>query len=54
MAKRWIKPTRADKKKSKKAYPHHWAWKKQPRKGYKDRLHKCPICGESRKAGSCH
>jgi hypothetical protein len=51
MAKRYIKPTRADKKKYKKAYPHlHWAWKR-PRKGYKDRLHKCPICGESRKAG---
>lgn len=50
MAKRSSVPTRADRKKCKKAYPH-CRWWKQPRKGYKDRLHKCPICGASRKAG---
>lgn len=51
MSKRQIKLTRADKKALKKKYPGHCRWWKQPRKGYKGRLHKCPICGESRKAG---
>lgn len=51
MSKRTVKTTRADKKALKKKYPGHCRWWKQPRKGYKDRLHKCPICGESRKAG---
>lgn len=51
MAKRQIKTARAERKKLKKAYPHHYGWWKQPRKGYKDRLHECPICGASRKAG---
>lgn len=50
MAKRWIKPTRADKKKCKKAYPHHCAWKK-PMKDRKYRLHKCPVCKATLRKG---
>lgn len=44
-----MKP-RANKKKFKKRFPYSDGFK-QPRIGYKDRLHKCPVCGGSRRAG---
>lgn len=47
-----MKP-RAKKKKLKKGFLYSYDFKhfKHPKKGYKDRLHKCPICGSSRRAG---
>lgn len=44
-----MKP-RAKKKKLKKRFPYSYDFKHH-KKGYKKRLHKCPICGGSRRAG---
>ena len=44
-----MKP-RAKKKKLKKRFPYSYDIKYH-KKGYKKRLHKCPICGSSRRAG---
>ena len=44
-----MKP-RAKKKKLKKLFPYSNEFK-QYKKGYKERLHKCPICGGLRRAG---
>lgn len=44
-----MKP-RAKKKKLKKLFPYSKEFK-QYKKGYNERLHKCPICGSSRRAG---
>ena len=44
-----MKP-RAEKKKLKKRFPYSDMWKKT-KFGYMERLHKCPICGSSRRAG---
>lgn len=44
-----MKP-RAKKKKLKKRFPYSYDFKHN-KKGYKKRLHKCPICGGSRRAG---
>ena len=44
-----MKP-RAKKKKLKKRFPYSYEFK-QHKNGYKKRLHKCPICGSSRRAG---
>ena len=45
-----MKP-RAIKKRLKAKYPGCYRRWKKPRKGYMERLHKCPICGGSRRAG---
>ena len=44
-----MKP-RAEKKKLKKRFPYSDMWKKT-KFGYMERLHKCPVCGGSRRAG---
>ena len=44
-----MKP-RAKKKKLKKRFPYSDMWKKT-KFGYMERLHKCPVCGGSRRAG---
>lgn len=44
-----MKP-RAKKKKLKKSFPYSYDIKYH-KKGYKKRLHKCPVCGGSRRAG---
>jgi len=44
-----MKP-RAKKKKLKKRFPYSYYFKHH-KKGYKKRLHKCPICGGSRRSG---
>jgi hypothetical protein len=44
-----MKP-RAKKKRLKKTFPHSNIWKKT-KSGYKKRLHKCPVCGGSRRSG---
>lgn len=44
-----MKP-RAKKKKLKKCFPYSDEFK-QHKKGYKERLHKCPVCGGSRRSG---
>ena len=44
-----MKP-RAKKKKFKKRFKNIYELK-SPKKGYKDRLHKCPVCGGSRRSG---
>ena len=45
-----MKP-RAKKKKLKKLFPYSKEFK-QYKNGYKERLHKCPVCGGSRRSGS--
>lgn len=45
-----MKP-RAKKKILNAEYPGCLRLWKEPRKGYKDRLHRCPICGSSRRSG---
>lgn len=42
--------SRAEKKKFKKRFPYSDRFK-QPQNGYMERLHKCPVCGCSRRAG---
>lgn len=42
--------SRAEKKKFKKRFPYSDRFK-QPKNGYMERLHKCPVCGGSRRAG---
>ena len=42
--------SRAKKKKLKKRFPYSYDFKYH-KKGYKKRLHKCPVCGCSRRAG---
>ena len=44
-----MKP-RAEKKKLKKRFPYSYEFK-QPKNGYMERLHKCPVCGGSRRSG---
>ena len=44
-----MKP-RAKKKKLKKLFPYSYDFKHH-KKGYMERLHKCPVCGGSRRAG---
>lgn len=44
-----MKP-RAKKKKFKKRFPYSYDFKHH-KKGYKKRLHKCPVCGGSRRSG---
>lgn len=44
-----MKP-RTKKKRLKKTFPYSNMWKKK-KSGYKDRLHKCPVCGGSRRSG---
>lgn len=44
-----MKP-RAKKKRLKKTFPYSNIWKKT-KSGYKKRLHKCPVCGGSRRSG---
>ena len=44
-----MKP-RAKKEKLKKRFPYSDRFK-QPKNGYKKRLHKCPVCGGSRRSG---